>query len=83
MNDFTGDGVGSPGTHWYAVTPNDDNDLPNRPRALYIGGTGDLRLTDMGGTTVSFVSVAVGYHPLRPTRVLATGTTATSIVAIY
>ena len=40
---------------------------------------------DMGGTNVqTFVNVAVGYPlPLQVTRIYATGTTATNIVALY
>jgi len=83
MADITGDGYGGPGVKWYNVTPNDSTDLPTRPRALYVGVTGNVAIMDIGGTTVTFVAMAVGYHPLRPVRVMSTGTTATNIVAIY
>lgn len=83
MADRTGDGLGAPGVRWYSVTPNDNTDLDPIPRALYVGVTGDLALVDVDGTAVTFVAAAVGYHPLRPRRVKSTGTTATSVVAIY
>lgn len=81
--DRTGDGKGEPGVGWYGVSPNDTSDLSPIPRGLYVGVTGDLSLTDINGSVVTFVAAPVGYHPLRPRRVRATGTTATSIVAIY
>jgi hypothetical protein len=81
--DKTGDGRGEPGVHWYAVSPSNSNDLDPIPRGLYVGVTGNLSLTDIDGTVVTFVAAPVGYHPLRPRRVRATGTTATNIVAIY
>lgn len=83
MADVTGDGLGAPGVKWYAVTPNDNTDLNPIPRALYVGVAGDLALVGIDGVSATFVAAPVGYHPLRPYKVLSTGTTATNIIAIY
>jgi hypothetical protein len=72
-----------PAHHGVAVTPNDGADLTDTTRALYIGGAGDVRVDMYGSGTVTFVGVAAGtVLPLRADRVYATGTTATSIVAL-
>ena len=72
----------SPGSHVQLVTPSDVNDLTWISRALYIGATGNMQVTTMGGETVTLTGMGVGWHPLRVTRVWATGTTATGIVAV-
>ena len=72
----------SPARRAEAVTPNDAADLPNFSRALYVGGGGDIRLTTVGGDTVT-LSAATGFLPICAARVHATGTSATSIVALW
>lgn len=79
----TGSGSGEPASFWWTISPSDDEDLSIRPRCIYIGTTGDLTMADGAGNVVRFVSIAVGYHPLRPTRIMATGTTAGAIVGLY
>lgn len=67
-----------------AVTPSDATVLPIT-RALYVGGAGNLAVT-MGedGNNVTFVGVLAGMvYPLQVSKVLATNTTATNIVALY
>ena len=66
-----------------AVTPNDSADLSFVARALYIGGTGNIKIDTPNGDTVTFNSVPVGIFPVRANRVYSTGTTATNIVALY
>jgi hypothetical protein len=67
-----------------AVTPHESNDLASVSRALYIGGAGNLTVTMAGGgSNVTFTAVPAGsFLPIRVSKVLATGTTATSIVAL-
>lgn len=67
-----------------AVTPHDTNDLANVARALWVGGAGNVAvLLSEDSSAVTFVGVAAGtLLPLRAKRVLSTGTTATSIVAV-
>ena len=51
--------------------------------ALWIGATGNVALTTLGGNDVTFTAVPGGtVLPVGCTHVLATGTTATGIVAL-
>ncbi len=74
--------ISDPAPHAAAVTPSDVNDLPNSADALYVGGTGDLKATLIGGDVVTFAALPVGWHPIRVRKVWSTGTTATNIVAV-
>lgn len=67
------------------VTPSDTLDLPDVTRGLYVGGSGDVKvnMADTGAAVV-FVLVPAGtLLPVRVSRVLATGTTATDMVALW
>ena len=76
-------GIGSSST-LLPVTPSDDADLPNgMPRAIHVGAAGSVAVMDIHGTIVTLVSLDGQYHPVKVRRVLATGTTATGIVALY
>lgn len=49
---------------------------------LYVGGTGNITYIDEAGTSVLITAIPVGtILPIRGTKVMATGTTATLIVA--
>jgi hypothetical protein len=73
-----------PATKIVTVIPSDTTDLPNGlTRGLYVGTAGSLRIEDKSGNIVDLNSVASQYHPLRVSRVHATGTTAETIVALY
>lgn len=77
-------GLSSPAVNGAAVTPNDTTPLATTPRALYIGGAGDVAVTTLAGANLTFVGVLPGtVLPVRVTRVKATGTTATSILALW
>lgn len=66
-----------------AVTPSDSSNLASGTCAgLWVGGAGDVAIITELGTTVT-VAGAVGPVPIRASRVLSTGTTATSILALY
>lgn len=66
-----------------AVTPNNDTVLQDGIRALYVGGAGNVSVVMAGGQTVTFSGVAAGtLLPIRVTRVRATDTTATLILAL-
>jgi len=73
----------SPAEHHFTVTPSDTADLAIRPRALRIGGAGTIVLRDRAGADVAYAVQAGEVLPVRALRVLATGTTATDIVAWY
>ncbi len=69
-----------------AITPNNSADFDDLGicRAIYVGGAGDVSIIDLTGTTVVFVGAAAGSTlPVQTSRVNVTGTTATSLVALY
>lgn len=65
-----------------AVTPSDSTVFPVC-RALYVGGTGDIRLRLPDGQTITFIAVPVGIFPIQADMVLSTSTTATNMIALY
>lgn len=67
-------------TDGFAITPDDNNDLP-QDAVVYVGVTGDLNVVTIYGNQVLYSNVAQGFHhPVAVKRVLATGTTATNLV---
>lgn len=68
-----------------AVTPSDSVDLAAGPtKGLYVGGAGNVAVQMQDGSSVTFTALAVGvFHNISVKRVLATGTTAASIIALY
>lgn len=64
------------------VTPSDSTNLETT-RAIYVGTTGNLAVTMADGQVVTFTAAAVGYHPLQVTKIMATNTTAGSLLALY
>jgi hypothetical protein len=76
-----------------AVTPSNTVDIPyigsdgttpSWPCVLYIGGAGNVRVQTAGGDDVVFNNVLAGtFIPVQVTRVFATNTTATNIVALW
>lgn len=83
-----------PSSDAVAVTPA-DADLANTPtRGLYVGTTGNMKVTMYGGIdkdgnavtgqAVTFNTIPAGaILPLRVVRVWSTGTTASNIIALY
>lgn len=72
-----------------AVTPSDTLSLSdasgNSVQArIYVGGAGNVAVVTSLGTAVTFTAVPAGsYIDVLVSQVKATGTTATSMVAIY
>lgn len=72
------------------VTPSDVTLIPPT-RALYVGSGGNLTVlmananADTGGdiASVTFSNVVAGILPIQVIKVLATGTTASSVLALY
>jgi hypothetical protein len=79
------EGLMSPADNAVAVTPNDSTDLTYVTRCVYVGGAGNVTVTMAGGgSNVAYVAVPAGtFMPIRVSRILSTGTTATSILALY
>jgi len=73
-----------PYTNAVAVTPHDTNDLTYVTRGVYVGGAGTLKVNMQDSGTVTFTGVPVGtLLPIRATRVYSTGTTASTILALW
>jgi hypothetical protein len=77
-----------PGASVAAVTPSDSTDIAklngHYPRALWVGGTGNVVIVTPDGEAATLANVADGtLLPIQARRVNSTSTTATSIVAIY
>ena len=71
-------------TQAVAVTPSDSVNIGNGGAPLfYIGVSGDVTLVTKDGGTVTYKAVPVGYLFQAATRINATGTTATNILAVY
>lgn len=69
-----------------AVTPSDSTDLQFVTRGVYVGGSGDVKVNLAGdqGSGIVFKGVPAGATlPIAVTRILATGTSATNLVAIW
>ena len=85
ITDYKGGLVGSYGInlqfmHAVAVSKSDTTVLP--VSTLYVGTTGDVAVTMLGGEVVTFKSVPVGFMPILVTKVMATNTTASNIMAL-
>jgi hypothetical protein len=65
------------------VSPSDSVDLSSISTAIYIGTTGNLKVTMMNAEVVTFMSLPIGFHPIRVRRVWSTGTTASNIIAVW
>jgi hypothetical protein len=50
---------------------------------LYVGVPGNLRVLVEGGQDVIFQNVPIGFFPVQVTRVFATNTTASGIIALW
>lgn len=67
-----------------AVTPDDANDLALICRGLMVGGAGNIKVTFADDTTPVTIAVQPGFtYRFMASRVWATSTTATGIVALY
>jgi hypothetical protein len=74
-----------------AVTPSDTVPIPapgggdgvSNGCVLYVGVSGDLKVTTTSGDETLFSNVPVGFFPVQVLYVWATGTTATNIVALW
>ena len=78
------EGLTAPADNLIAITPSDSTDLAHNSRAIYVGGAGNLVVTPAGGgSNVTLAVVAGAVLPIRVSRVLSTGTTATGLVNLY
>lgn len=72
----------------FPITANDSVTFSQPPRAIYVGGTGDITLETLGyedgvTTTLTFASVPAGMLlPIRASKVYS-NTTANSLIGIF
>jgi hypothetical protein len=67
-----------------ALTLHDTDELTNYSRWLYVGGTGNLKVTTIDGSVVTFSSIPAGtLLPIRVKLAWSTGSTATNVVALF
>ena len=84
MADYSGDGNGNPAIYAFDISPSDSIELAAYPRAIWVGGAGNLALVTTGGSTVTLQGIVAGtLLPIRAKKVLSTGTTATLLVGLY
>jgi hypothetical protein len=77
-------GLDSVYTNAAAISTSDTVDLATASRAIYCGSVGDITATMLGGGDVLFKAVPTGtLLPIRVTRVKATGTGASQLVALW
>lgn len=82
------DTVSSPGTRATVIVPNDNADLTDVPKGIYVGVGGDITMIGVGApdsaTGILWKNVPAGaLIPFRPRRILTAGTTASSMLAVY
>ena len=82
------DSVSDASTRAERITPSDTTDLTDIPKGLYVGMGGDLAMIGLkdapGATGEVWKDVPAGaVVPFRPRRILATGTTAANLLALY
>jgi hypothetical protein len=79
FSEFTS-GLSSPICGGFDIAPDDSADLQTVTRAFILGGGGDVAVVLKDGDTITLSGLAAGViYPLRVSRVLATGTTATGL----
>ena len=65
------------------IVPDDATDLAHASRAIYVGQGGAIAVRMVSGDEVTLTEVQPGMvYPLRVSRVFATGTTASGLVAL-
>jgi len=76
--------LNSPAQDAFNISPRDSANLNTFSRSLYVGGGGNVAITTVKGTNVTFANVPAGaILPVRAQKVLYTGTTATLIIGLY
>jgi len=66
------------------ITPSDTVALTTPTLRIYVGVSGDVKVDMVGvGSGIVFKAVPVGPLDVQATKVYATGTTATNLVALY
>lgn len=72
----------SPAVRILSISPSDTADLAEVSRAINVSTSGTVRITSVEGTTATIYVAAGIAFPIRASRIWATGTTATDVVAL-
>ena len=75
--------VGDPGKYAAAITPSDSVNLATLTRAIYVGSAAGNIVAIINGVATTFTLVPIGILPIQASRVNATGTTSTGLVALW
>jgi len=67
----------------FSIAPDDNNDIAITGATLYIGTSGDVKVTTYNNTEIIFKNVPVGFMPVKVRKVFATDTTASDILGLY
>lgn len=80
-----GSAINAPAGRFAAIVASDTGDLNFVTRAVYVGGAGDIAAVGVdGGAPIVFKAVPAGVIlPIRVSRINATSTTATNMVALW
>lgn len=80
---YLGDPPSNPADDWFPISPDDAADLAQVPRAIHVGGNGGAVVCrNRRGVEATFWLEQGSILPIRPVRILATGTTATGLVGL-
>lgn len=72
----------APAFNAVAITPSDATIIP-ATRGIWVGVTGNVAVRMASGATATFTAAPVGVLPIQVDKVLSTGTTATTMLALY
>lgn len=83
-------GLDSPAEDGFTITPDNNANLSEYPRAIYVGGAGDIVLVTKKGTELIFYGCLVGtVIPIRVKKILVNSsdsptvtTTATNLIGL-
>ena len=78
--------IAAPANEAAVIVPSDTVNIPTGPtRGIFVGVAGNITvvMAGKGAQVVLFENMPVGFAPLCVTRVNATGTAATKLVAVY
>lgn len=83
-------GKTDPAEDGFSITPDDNSNLPEYTRGIYIGGAGDIVIQTKKGTELYFVGCLAGtFLPIRAKKVLSSSassptviTTATNLIGL-
>jgi hypothetical protein len=74
---------GDPAHDAMTVSPSDTADLGFVTTAIYLPDSGDVSVVTLAGQTRLLEGLGAGWHPLRVSRIRATGTSVSRIIVAW